>query len=256
MRVTGRTAILVLVRVFVLCLGLGAVGWGAYLLPWFWRQAPLNRLASELLRGYVFSGQVLSDKARELETAESSSFCSPAELHDAEILNVAILNQAIATKDIKRVAAAYLPAYESTRKALLCAPSGSFSWLTLFWLDATQVGVQPNNANYLRLSYSLGPNEGWICLRRNRIVIAAFKQLPADLQNDAIDEFVKLVDTGWAYLDTADIFASAAPEVQTRMIAALKFAKPYPRDVFARTLRDRGIEVKIPGVEAPNRPWQ
>lgn len=251
---TSRTAIVGLVRIFVFCLGVGTVGWAVYVLPLFWRQTPLNRLAYELLLGHPFSEQVILDKASELEADTTSSFCIPAELRDAMILRLAALDRAIAAKDVKRVAAAYLPAYEAVRKSLICAPSDSFSWLNLFWLDAQEVGIRPNNGNYLRLSYALGPNEGWICLRRNRMAIAAFRQLAADLQYDAIDEFVKLVDTGWARSVAADIFISTGPEVQSRMIAALTSAKAYPKALFAQTLHDRGLDVKIPGVDTQNRP--
>lgn len=255
MTATARNAILVPVRIFICCLGLGAVGWGVYLFPTFWRQAPLVQLASELLRGHTFSGQVLQDDARELETEGTASFCNATELRAASVLRQTILDAAIAAKDLKGFAAAYLPAYETTRKALLCAPSDSFSWLSLFWLDAAVQGIRPDNTNYLRLSYSLGPNEGWICLRRNRLAVAAFAKLPPDLQEAAINEFVKLVDTVWAHSDAADIFIRAAPEVQNRMIAALESANPFARAVFARTLRDRGLDFKIPGVET-DRPWQ
>lgn len=250
---TARTAILIPVRVFVGCLGLFAVLWSVTLLPVFWREAPLTQLASELVRGHIFSEQVLQDNARELPPIENARVCVPADLRDAMLIRLAILDKAIAAKDSKRIAAAYLPAYEATRKALSCAPSDSFSWLNLFWLDAAVVDIQPKNATYLRLSYALGPNEGWICVRRNALAIASFKHLPADLQDDAIGEFVKLVDTGWARSVAADIFARAAPEVQGRMIAALASAKAYPRTLFAQTLRDRGIDAKIPGVD--DRPW-
>jgi hypothetical protein len=253
---TPWTAILAPARIFVWCLGLIAVFWGVTLLPVFWREAPLTALSSELLRGHAFSEQVLLDNARALPPAENSRSCIPADLLDAMMLRLAILDEAIRSKDTKRIAAAYLPAYEATRSALLCAPSDSYSWLNLFWLDATVVNIQPKNANYLRLSYALGPNEGWICLRRNRLAVTAFGHLPADLQNDAIDEFVRLVDTGWAYSDVDDIFEKAPPEFQKRVAIALKSAKPYPRSVFVRTLRDRGVDIKIPGVDTPDHPWQ
>ena len=57
------------------------------------------------------------------------------------------------------------------------------------------VDVQAENANYLRLSYALGPNESWIALWRNRLAFSLFERLPTDLSDDALDEFIKLVDT-------------------------------------------------------------
>jgi hypothetical protein len=244
------------VRTFASLLGLGAVAWGGFLLPPFWKQAPLNRVASELLQGHIFKRQALLEEARELDAAEKSSFCDPTELHNAVIVRLAILNEAIAAKDHQLIETAYYPLYDSTRRTLSCAPADPFAWLTLFWLDIAKHGFQPNNAEYLRLSYTLGPNEGWIALWRNQLAVALFERLPADLSNDAIEEFIKLVDTGGLYSQTAAIFASAAPAVQSRIIGCLKSAKPIPRQIFVRTLYDQGLDVDIPGVDSPAPPWQ
>jgi hypothetical protein len=244
------------VRTFVCLLGLGAVAWGAFLLPLFWEQAPLNRVASELLQGHIFKRQALLEEAGEVDAAEKSSFCDPTELHNAVVVRLAILNEAIAAKDHQLIETVYGPLYDSTRKTLACVPSDPFAWLTLFWLEIAKHGFQPDNAVYLRLSYALGPNEGWIALWRNQLTIALFQRLPADLANDAIEEFVKLVDTGGLYSQTGAIFASAAPTVQSRIVGGLKSAKPIPRQIFARALYDRGLNVDIPGVESPAPPWQ
>jgi len=107
------------------------------------------------------------------------------------------------------------------------------------------------------LSYALGPNEGWISLWRNRLALALFARLPADLANDAIDEFIKLVDTGQLYSETASIFASAAPPIQSRIVEHLKTAKAVPRQLFARALYDRGLDISIPDTTRPSLPsWQ
>jgi hypothetical protein len=244
------------VRTFVCLLGLGAVAWGAFLVPGFWKQAPLNQVASEVLQGHMFKGQALLEEAGELDAAEKSSFCDPTELHNAVVVRLAILNEAIAAKDDHLIETAYEPLYNSTRRTLACAPADSFAWLTLFWLDIAKHGFQPADADYLRLSYASGPNEGWIALWRNQLAIALFRQLPADLSNDAIIEFVKLVDTGGLYSQAAAIFASAAPAVQGRIVGALKSAKPIPRQIFARTLYDQGLNVDVPDFERPAPPWQ
>ena len=243
-------------RGFIWLLGLGAVAWGGFVLPLFWQQATLNRVAAELLQGHNFKMQFLLDEAQQAEAAERSSFCNPTGLHNAVILRLSILNQAIAATNRTLVEAAYAPLYAASRRALACSPADALVWLTLFWLDAGKHGFLPANANYLRLSYSLGPNEGWIALWRNRLALALFAQLPTDLSDDAIDEFIKLVDTGQLYPETAAIFANAAPAVQSRLVAHLKTAKAIPREIFAQTLYAKGLDVSIPGVQPPDpRPW-
>lgn len=244
-----------LVRIFVCLFGIGSVVWGGLLLPSFWSQASGNQIASELLEGHAFKRQTLTEEARKYDAAEESSFCTPTELHNSIILHLAILNEAIAAKDSNQVEAAYNSLRDLTRKALSCSPSDSFAWLTLFWLDAAKHGFQPDNANYLRLSYSLGPNEGWIALWRSRLAIAMFERLPNDLKSDAIDEFVKIVDME-LYPQAVEIFTSATPAVQNRMALQLKYANAIPRQIFARTLYQNGLDVDIPGVDRPARPWQ
>ena len=218
-------AIYFLARTFICLLGIGAVAWGGFVLPLFRQQAPLNRVASELLQGRTFKIQTLLEEARQVVAAEPSSFCNPTELHNLVILRLAIPDEAIAATDQTPVDSAYMPFYNLARRALACSPADPFVWLTLFWLDAGKSGFTPKNANYLRLSYALGPNEGWIALWRVRLALALFERLPTDLSDDAIDDFIKLVDTEACIRETAAIFASTTPAVQSRIIEHLKTAK-------------------------------
>ena len=251
------SAVQFLARTFVCLLGLGAVVWGGLVFPFFWQQAPLNRVVSELLHGHAFKTQTLLDEAQHADAVAQSSFCNPTQLHNAVVLRLAILDEGIAAGNQTLIDSTYRPLYDASRTALSCMPADPFVWLTLFWLDAGKHGFDLDNANYLRLSYALGPNEGWIALSRSRIAFALFARLPTDLANDAIDDFINLVDTGQLYSETAAIFASAAPAVQSRIVAQFATAKPIPRRNFARMLYNRGLDVTIPGVDSrPARPWQ
>lgn len=247
----------VLTRCFSCLLGLGAVVWGGLELAQFSAQAPLDRIAAEILQGQNFTEPVLLGESRRIVAAKNGSLCNPTVLHDALVIHLGLMNDAIASKDRTRIAAAYEPLDKAIRTSLSCAPADSFAWLILFWLDLSKHGFTPQNSVYLRLSYAFGPNEGWIALRRNRLVIPLFARLPPDLRNQATDEFVKLVDTAALYPETTAIFASAAPAVQGELAAALKSAKPYPRRIFAQALASNGLDVDIPGIDRPPpRPWE
>ncbi len=247
-----------LTRTFICLLGLGAVVWGGFALPSFWQQAPVNGVASAILRGHTFKMQWLSNATRRAEAAEQSAFCNPTALHNAVVLRLDALDEAIAATNQTLVDSAYGPLYDATRKALSCGPADSFVWLALFWLDAGKHGFDSDNANYLRLSYALGPNESWIALWRSRLAFALFERLPTDLADDAIDEFIKLVDTEGLYPETAAIFVSAGSTAQSRIVAHLKTARDSPRQRFARTLQDKGMSVDVPDVYRPGseRPWK
>lgn len=245
-----------LLRAFVCILGIGAVAWGGYLLPLLRQQGRLDHIASEYLLGQGFKDQTLLAEARQITDSERSAFCNPVELHNAVILHLAILNDAIAAANPALIDSSSPPLDAAAHRALICSPSDSFAWLTLFWLDAGRHGVTTDNLNYLRLSYAFGPNEEWIALWRSRLAVAAFEHLPPALADEAIAEFVKLVNTGGLYPQTATIFASAAPAVQSRLAARLSAVNPIAREIFARTLYDRGLDVAIPGVAKPARPWE
>lgn len=250
----GAAAGLLVTRIFAFLLGLGAVVWGCSELPLFWRQGSLNRVASEILQGHSFAPQLLVEEAREAQAAERRSHCNPAIVRDVVAVRLAVFEASVKSDDKTARAAAFGPLDQATRTALACTPGDAFDWLTLFWLDLIKHGFTPENAAFLRLSYTFGPNEAWIAIRRSRLTIPLFARLPADLRDDAVDEFVKLVDTEGVFPEMAAIFATAAPAVQGRLAAALESAKPIPRQIFARALSDRGVKIDIPGVA--HRPWE
>ena len=128
--------------------------------------------------------QWLLSTAQKADAVGSSSFCNPAALHNAVVLRLVILDEAIATTNQAIVDSAYGTLYDTTRRALACMPADPFAWLTLFRLDVTKRGLQAENANYLRLSYALGPNESWIALWRNKLAFSLFERLPTDLSDD------------------------------------------------------------------------
>ena len=231
---------------------------GPVFLAPFWQQGPLNRVASQVRQGHLFKGQALLGEASRVEAVEQKSFCNPAELRNLVVLHVAILERCIRGSRPNALGCRTSRGSTPQRVRLsLCEPSDSFAWLVLFWIDASKYGVDTKNVRYLHMSYALGPNEGWIALWRNRLaMIAVFQQLPSELEDMAVVEFVKLVETGGMYAEAASVYASAAPEVQSRIIAQLKTAKATPRQVFAATLYDKGFDVDIPGFEKPMLPWR
>ena len=79
------------------------------------------------------------------------------------------------------------------RSSLSCAPADPFLWLALYSVEVTENGFKPDYLKYLRLSYRLGPQEGWIALKRNPLAFAVFQQLPPDLGENAVNEFVAML---------------------------------------------------------------
>jgi hypothetical protein len=252
----GSRAFSNLARTVRLVVAFGAIAWGAYFLPLFAEQATPHRVASAYTLGRGFSNETLLQETRQLaERSGKLAFCDPTGQHDAVVLRLAILNNANSTGSQVSVESARDALYGAIRSSLSCAPSDAFVWLTLYWLDISVKGFKPEDVNYLRLSYTTGPNEGWISLWRVRLALSTLAWLPADVSDNAIDEFVKLVDTGRLYPEMVGIFVGAALTVQSRIVERLKSENGTPRRIFARALYDSGLDVDLPDIE-PAHPWQ
>ncbi len=137
--------------------------------------------------------------------------------------------------------------------ALTATPGDSFLWLERFWLDNMRKGLLPEHFEALRASYRLGPHEGWIALKRNRIAMATLAALPEDLRQLAFGEFVDLVR--WGFIgQTAAIAAQLDRQTRSALFRRLQDVKLAQRRPFAQEIYRQGLDdVWIPGVDPPPR---
>ena len=241
----------------IAALGVLGIIWGGLLLPRFWQTASLNHVAAEIVQGRVFTQKVMMQEAQQAEPALASPLCNPTELHNTVALHLTMLNDSLAKNKQAFVEQLKAPLYDLGRIALACAPTDGFTWLVLFWLDAGKRGVRQENLAYLRFSYAMSPNEGWIAIWRNRLAMTMFDQLPPELASKALDEFGRLLENGRLYEEMASVFESVPAPVQQRIVQQLGAASPLRRQTFARVLYDHGLDVTIPGTTTPRlRSWE
>ncbi len=246
-----------LTRGFVCLLGAGAVAWGLFVLPLFSKAATPQSVAQKLLQDDSFKLRVLMAVTQEAQSVAQQPFCFPAALRGLYVLRFFLLNQIVDNSNPNLTRSSSAPLRNAVQNTLSCSPTDSLAWLTLFWLDAGSYGVNERNTNYLRLSYTFGPNEGWIALWRARLAFLLFQRLPPDLANYAVGDFVKLVDTERLYRETADMFKAASPGVQTRILEQLSRTSLASRESFSIALRDLGVDVDVPGIEnSRNGSWR
>ena len=268
----GRSAArnVVLTRIFVAAVGCIAVMWGLVTLPIFWRQSTLERTAQWIIDGASYKVEALAGVVPAIEATEKATFCAPTALRSAAIirLHIAELGQSGNAKeksDTQINAAA-----NSVRESLSCSPADSFLWLALYWLDNAQHGYRPDDLKYLRLSYQLGPNEGWIALKRNGVTFAVLQQLPSgartelpvpsspywcdqrpcmlsDFSETAINEFVGLVSSG-LYDQAAEVFTGPAWPQRELILPRLAGISEQDRRRFSDVLHGRGYDVDVPGI--------
>lgn len=115
-------------------------------------------------------------------------------------------------------------------------------------------GFKADWLEYLERSYQLGPNEGWIALRRNGLALAIFSRLPPELAEKAAAEFVGLVRSG--YLDAAPILVGPAWAVRDQLLPRLAGLPPSKLKELVTAVSQLGREVVVPGVKPREpRPW-
>jgi hypothetical protein len=115
--------------------------------------------------------------------------------------------------------------------------------------------VNLDRLRFLWLSYSLGPNEGWIAVRRNRLALSVFEALPPDLAEAALNEFARMLKSG-LYDDTMSIFIGPGWAIRDQLLSHLTSVPKRYREEFARGLDQRGYDVAVPGVaHRDRRPW-
>lgn len=243
-------------RIFLIALGVGAIVWATLVFPVVSDDAPLDRIAGRIIEGELYKRDVLDRLLPLIDEIQRRKSCRPQSLRSAAIVRLRLVEEMIRDGNGTRVDEGLDQLQRSIRNALKCAPSDSFLWLVLFWAESTRTGFNAPQIDYLRLSYKLGPYEGWIALKRSRLALAVFDQLPADLAHDVLIEFAGLLQSGF-YGEVVDIFIGPGWPVRDKLLSSIKDVPEEQRVSFARALYRLGYDVVVPGVSRPeSRPWQ
>jgi hypothetical protein len=235
-----------IVRVGLIVFGAATVAWGLAVFPVFWRESPIEGVAKRIAFGDSFKVEVLASQLAAVEGAETSPYCRPAGIRSSALIRLRLAELALATDDRGLIDSGIEAARQSIRDALSCSPADPFLWMSLYWVDSVRNGAHPD-LRYLRMSYRLGPNEGWIAVTRNRIAFALFSQLPPDMADDVIHEFAGLVETG-EYDTVVQIFTGPAWPVRDLILPHLAQVSFEHRSAFAKAVYAAGYDVAVPGV--------
>jgi hypothetical protein len=245
----------ILVRLFLRLLAVALVVWGAAVLPLSWLASPVDQAAADIIKGELFRRAALDAPAARAEALASLPFCYPSAVRSRAVIRLRFAEDAFAAGNLQGIDAELSSADQSIRQSLGCAPADPYLWLALFWVESTQNGFRPSYFEYLRLSYLLGPHEGWIALKRNRVAFAIFEQLPEEMRARALDEFVGLVKSGF-YGEAADILIGPAWRLRDEIVNRLGKIPVRHRQFLADMLATRDADLKIPGAEhRVSRPW-
>jgi hypothetical protein len=247
----------VVVYFFTLLLGTVAIFWAANVLPSAWTYGNLNRIADHVIAGDRFKPNALVEFATTAEEAANRDpLCNAATQRAAAIIHLRLLELDFEDAEQEEAIDPRLDALRvSIRRALSCSPADPFLWLVLYWVEMNRDGFRAHDVDYLQMSYALGPNEGWIALKRNGLVLAVFDQLPAKLRDKVVAEFANLLNSGFEG-ELVAILTGPGWKFRGRLLAKLKDVREDYRTDFAKALYHGGYDVVIPGVKLPDaRPW-
>ena len=215
--------------------------------PYFGSESSIERIAGQIIAGEKFKLEMLSRERPIIVSFLNAPNCRPEALHSAAVVQVRVHEIAASVNDIERTAESRKSLSRIIDSSLSCAPADPFLWLALGWVEESENGSKPDYLDYLRMSYRLGANEGWIALNRNRVAFAKFRELPPDLAESTIAEFIALVRNGF-YRQSVDILTSSAWPQRDLILLRLKGVNDQTRQNFADELKRRGYELSVPGI--------
>jgi hypothetical protein len=239
-----------------LLVGLGCLSalWGLAALAQIWRDDDVEHIARRVVMGDPYRLEGLLEKVPVLDTIEAASTCHPKTLLSDSMIRLRIVESTFEGGDGPHVDERMEAMQRAVVRSLACSPNDSFLWLALYWAHTVSNGFASDDLRLLRMSYELGPNEGWIVIKRNRLALAVFPQLSPDLAELALTEFGKLFESRLLPI-AADIFTGPGWPIRDRLLARIADKPQADRQDFSNILRSRGFEIAVPGVTQKERPW-
>jgi hypothetical protein len=224
---------------FAIFAGLIGIAWGVSEFSALRQESTIKKIADRIVVGDVYNYDILLKQASLVDPAQRPELCRPLTVRSAAVIRLRLAE----ISDDAALGSALIRtnlAVDAIRQSLACSPADPFFWLALYALEPSAP------LNYLTASYRLGPNEGWIALKRNPVAFANFDELPDDLRRTVVQEFVRIVEMG-TLDDAVKIFVGPAWD-QRELILSQMDQVPLPqRQDFQARLTGAGYDVLVPG---------
>ena len=236
-----------LLKAIIALLGASSIAWSTYTIPFYRAETSVADTARRILLGQKYSTAQLDALGSRLD-GTSSDLIRPSALKDVLIIRLRLAEAKLSVgspSDFSVLDKALLAALAAT-------PTDSYLWLTKYSLESMASNRAQDGVAFLRMSYSLGPNEAWIALRRNPLALKILDALPADLGNLALAEFAGLVRSH-LYLEAVNIFVESTSVVQEELRNRLGHVAEGDRYQFDRVLKFRTQESGP--LNRPSRPF-
>ena len=233
-------------RASAIAVSLIGIVWGVLEIPALLQEFAIKKIAGRILAGEVYKPEILLKQASLLESTQKPELCRPSTIRSWGVIRLRIAeisdNSALGPAPVGTNLA-----LDAIRQSLACSPADPFFWLALY-------ALQPSAPlDYLTASYRLGPNEGWIALKRNPVAFANFDELPDDLRRIVVQEFVRIVEMDFIQ-DAMKIFVGAAWDERNLILSQMEQVPLQQRQHFQAVLTAAGYDVLVPGTRSDERP--
>jgi hypothetical protein len=224
-------------RPLILLIAASSFSWSASSI----RQAQHGELVHELAR-LTRAGERLSDRGTLLynrwKDQNGPASCSKDLPEAVATIEAGLAQRALQSGDVEGFDAHFDRFARNISLGLLCSPHRPVHWFFRFAADAAAGRLNSESWKAVALSYHLGPNEAWLMLVRNSLVLRQAESAPLDVRSAALEEFSRLVANGFTG-STATSFARASSDVQRQLGTALQNVDVQILKRFTRELEVR-----------------
>jgi len=225
------------IRFLVPLLGLAAIAWAASVFSTAWLGSDVAKTAARVVSGDRFRNDIwesIEFKFRDI----SHQAVKPSLLAKLAVIHLRGVETALSSENNLQVQSRLLELTGLTKDALRNTPTDGFLWLTLGWISERNGEAADDKWRFLRSSYRMSPNEGWIGLKRNPFALGRFTGLPDDLAEDALQELVHLVRSG-LHAEAAEIIAGPGLPISKLLLRRLKVLPEVDGAALVRGLSNK-----------------
>jgi hypothetical protein len=226
-------------RASAMLVGLIGIAWGVSEFSALRQESTINKIADRILVGEVYKYEILLKQSSLVEPTQRPELCRPLTVRSAAVIRLRLAeisdNAALGPAPVRTNLAV-----DAIRQSLACSPADPFFWLALYALEPSAP------LNYLTASYRLGPNEGWIALKRNPVAFANFDELPDDLRRIVVQEFVRIVEMD-TIGDAVKILVGPAWDQRELILSQMDRVPLRQRQQLQAALTRAGYDVLVPG---------
>lgn len=242
-------------RLTLLAAGIVAAVCAGYILPTLENHAPIEVLAKRVKSRENYQSAALSGFNASASVWSDRKWQHPSVLASKAVIDLRLLERAMALSDTGKVDELFAETETAIERSLATAPADPFLWTVYFWVENNRLGFRRRHLEYLKMSYELGPSEGWVAVSRARFALALFRVLPPELADAAVAEFSRLVRSRF-YRAAIDLLSRQSEPLASRLLASLSSVEFDDRQNFARAAYRAGYDWQVPGIEKPEwRPW-